>query len=277
MDDIDIDLKSTRSVLAILNRYLGKKCKGELSIQIIDNTNKGDLETFAIYDKDSRIDFVICMIFTRNRIKKCVSSISCKINDDMTLEFSSKTDEAFERKKYNLLLRSALILICPFIRVKRNQRITKILSRAVNPISIYSLVKYFHAYNEDLNNFMSDNNIIYDIITLKNVEEFYTSLDSDDMELDENMDEYELERFLKDNPDFGDPIVVMELDIQDINKENVKKQANKIFIETNNKISCPPEENTPRRMGGKKKTKRNKKTKRKKEKTKRKKETKGKS
>ena len=260
---LDINITSTRTILATLNRYLGEKCNGELSIQIIDHKNKSELETFAIYDKRTRIDFVICMIFTRNRIKKCVSSISCKINDDMTLEFSSKTDKSFERKKYNLLLRCALILICPFIRVKMNQRITKILSRAVNPISIYSLVKYFHANNKDLNNFMIDNNITYDIITLKNVEDFYRSLDSDDMELDENMDEDELEQFLKDNPDFGDPIVVMKLDIQGINKENVKNQASKIFIETNNKIGCPPEENTPGRMGGKKKTKRNKKTKRK--------------
>ena len=269
MADIDIKLTSTRTVLATLNRYLSKQCKGELSIQIIDHTNKDELETFSIYDKSSRIDFVICMIFTRNRIKKCVSSISCKINDDMSLEFSSKTDEAFERKKYNLLLRSALILICPFIRINTNQRITKILSRAVNPISIYSLVKYFHAYNEDLNNFMTENDIRYDTITLENVEDFYRSLDSVDMELDENMDEDELEQFLKNNPDFGDPIVVMELNIQGINKENVKNQAIKIFIETNIKIGCPPEENRPGRMGGKKKTKRSKKSKRSK-KTKRK-------
>lgn len=263
MADIDIYLTSTRTILALLNRHLHEKCDGELSIQIIDHANKDELETIAIYDKNSHIDFVICMIFTRNRMKKCVSSISCKINDDMTLEFSSKTDEAFERKKYNLFLRSALILICSFIRVNKNQRITKILSRAVNPISIYSLAKYFHAYNEDLNKFMSDNNITYHTITLDNVEEFYRSLDNDNMELDENMDEDELERFLKDNPDFGDPIVVMELDIQGINKENVKNQASKIFIETNNKIGCPPKENTTGRIGGKKKTKRNKKTKRK--------------
>ena len=137
MANIDIKLTTTRTVLATLNRYLSKQCKGELSIQIIDHTNKDDLETFAIYDKSSRIDFVICMIFTRNRIKKCVSSISCKINDDMTLEFSSKTDEAFERKKYNLLLRSALILICPFIRINTNQRITKILSSSKSYIYLF--------------------------------------------------------------------------------------------------------------------------------------------
>ena len=182
----------------------------------------------------------------------------------MTLEFSSRTDEDFERKKYNLLLRSALILLCPFIRVQvvtednlkqETKRITSILSRAINPISIYSLAKYFHAFNEDLTNFMTENNIHFETITLENVRDFYDSLNTDDMELDENMDEQEIDNFLKNNPNFGDPIVLMELIISDI---ELKKQTGKIFIETINKIGCPSVSSTVITGGKKKKTKQNK-------------------
>jgi hypothetical protein len=55
-----------------------------------------------------------------------------------TIYISSKTDELYENKKYNKLLRSVAVLISNLI----SPDITRIFSYTINPVSTYILMKY---------------------------------------------------------------------------------------------------------------------------------------
>ena len=82
----------TRGVLLKINNKLKKICNGELSISIypyLDNPITSDILNMT-YDKTGKVDFVICLNYRR----ECISSISCKINqENHYIEFSSKTQK----------------------------------------------------------------------------------------------------------------------------------------------------------------------------------------
>lgn len=240
--DKEIILLYTRSILHKINTELRSYCNGSLQVHLYKPEELSEsLNTYSIYDPEhSTYDFIICLIYTNDSQTNCVSSISCKINDDNSLEFSSMTDPLFEKKRYNLLLRSVLIMVCRHIHIRRQpniyDRITMIVSRAINPVSIYLLSKYFNAYNDELHNFMEEKNITHKDLTLDLAKEFYESRDSN-MEID---DEEEAARYFKKDPDFGSP-VIMTIDLSDI------ELANKVFLTTVKTIGCPPTQ-----RGGKK-------------------------
>ena len=255
----EIDVKFTRSHLLEINRKIKSLCDNHLEIAIYtDVKNNNALTNVSLYDDTSNPDFVICLNYSIFGKIDCMSSISCKINDDLSLEFSSKTDPMYEGNKYNLLLRSILIILCPFIKIKtpdsyKYDVINMIVSRAINPISIYLLAKYFHAYNDLLETYMTENDLEYDDLTFDNIKDFYDNLDPM-----MNLDDEEMEQYMKNNSDFGNPIL---LTIDPNNQDNIK-QATKIF--KNIAIKCP-------KIGGR--TKRLKKPKQKRKKNKRHKST----
>lgn len=222
---MNINIIKTRSTLNNLNYTLREKCQSLLSIKIYSGSELTSDILDMTYDKQGTIDFVICLDYRR----ECVSSIACKINPDThCVEFSSKTHKDHEGKKYNLLLRSAFILLCPHITYNDGQRITTILSRAINPISIYLMVKYFYSENDKLTKYMNDNNINNNTLSYDDAVDFYENVDFIDM--DENEDE---ESALKNNPDFGTPI---SLTI-DLTNNSFLDRARYIF--TTLSIICP--------------------------------------
>jgi len=222
---MNINIIKTRSTLNQLNAILRQKCKSLLSIKIYSGSELTTDILDMTYDKQGTIDFVICLDYRY----ECVSSIACKINPDThCVEFSSKTHKDHEGNKYNLLLRSAFILLCPHITYNDGQHITTILSRAINPISIYLMVKYFYSENDKLTKYMNDNNLNNDTLTYDDAVDFYENVDFIDM--DENEDE---ESALKNNPDFGTPI---SLTI-DLTNTSFLRRATKIFKDLS--IICP--------------------------------------
>ena len=223
---MNINIIKTRSTLNQLNAILREKCKSLLLIKIYSGNELTTDILDMTYDKQGTIDFVICLNYNTY---KCISSIACKINPDThCVEFSSKTHKDHERNKYNLLLRSAFILLCPHITYNDGQHITTILSRAINPISIYLMVKYFYSENDKLTKYMNDNNLNNDTLTYNDAAKFYENVDFIDM--DENEDE---ESALKNNPDFGTPIS-LTIDLTD---ELFLTRARVIF--TTLSIICP--------------------------------------
>lgn len=225
---MNIDLTGTRSKLLQLNSTLKKKCKGVLSISIYSGVELTSDIVNMSYDKNSQMDFIICLNYRR----ECISSISCKINlENHYIEFSSKTQEIYEGNKYNLLLRSALILLVPYIKYNDNQSINSIISRAINPISIYLMVKYFYAVNDKLTSYMNENNLTNDTLKYNNAEEFYNNVDLED-EIDDE-DEETMAMRLKNDKTFGEPIK-LTIDLTD---ETYIKRANEIF--NNVAINCP--------------------------------------
>ena len=251
----EIELKFTRSYLLNINNKIRSLCGNQLEVVIYNDITQNP--TMSLYDNDANPDFIICLNYTSLRIEKdCISSISCKINDDYSLEFSSKTNSIHEGNKYNLLLRSVLIILCPHIKIKihdthKYKSITNIISRAINPISIYLLAKYFHAENELLTDYMNANDLEYDHLTFDNITDFYENVDPM-MDLDDEA----MDTYMKNNKNFGNPIL---LTIDLVNSSNIT-QALKIF--NNVVIKCP-------HLGGKTKRHKYKRRKTKRHKTKR--------
>lgn len=239
---MNINITRTRSTLNQLNSILRQKCKSLLSIKIYSGNELTSDILNMTYDKQGTIDFVICLDFRY----ECISSIACKINPDTHyIEFSSKTQKVHEGNKYNLLLRAALILLCPHITYNDGQHITSILSRAINPISIYLMVKYFYAENDKLTKYMDENELNNDTLRYDDAVDFYDNVDFIDME--ENEDE---ESALKNNPDFGTPI---SLTI-DLTNDLFLHRATEIFNTLS--IICP-------KIGGYKKRSKKKRSKKK--------------
>ena len=151
------------------------------------------------------------------------------------MEISSKTHRDYEGKKYNLLLRSAMILLAYNIRP-----ITKIVSRAINPISAFSMVKYFNAKSEDLDEYMEENEIEPGEITLADIQAFFD--EKSDLGMDEDLTEEE-EAAL--NEDFGNITTL----VVKLNKETMDK-TRETYMSTLERIG------SPEGKGGKRKSKR---------------------
>lgn len=225
-DNIQLDLKFTRGPLLTLNKKIKSICDNKLELAIYDNVKTNEeLQSASLYDDDSDPDFVICLNYKKDDTKNCISSISCKINkENFSVEFSSKTEKIYEGKKYNVILRSVLIILCPYIKIKIDDtyhNISEIISRAINPISIYLLARYFHAKNDLLEAYMEENSLEYDKLTFENAKDFYDNVDPMEFK-----DKEEAEIYMKNNKDFGNPILFV-IDINDpVNIEQAKKIFN---------------------------------------------------
>lgn len=71
----------------------------------------------------------------------CVSTITCNIRNSIA-SIHSKTHAAHTGKKYNLLLRSVVVMICGLIR-ENDKQISVVKSFSLNPVSEYTIKKYF--------------------------------------------------------------------------------------------------------------------------------------
>lgn len=181
-----INLQKAQNLLQKYNEQLATICGGNLVLVLDTYTNI--IETYpdaAILPK-SRPEFVLCLM----HINRCISSIACKINKlNASMEISSQTSPEHEGKKYNLLLRSVCFGIAKSIKFNkpisnktrykpsrssslsnkpRQYSVKTIISRAINPISTFTLVKYFNAYNRELYEYLDNKELSLDLIkTLK--------------------------------------------------------------------------------------------------------------
>jgi hypothetical protein len=237
---MNIDIEKCHSTLLSLNRELHKKCGNALTIQFgnYDQLIR-EKEYVSLYDDQSN-DYQLLLCLSKHN--DCIASISCKINStDGSMEISSKTDPLYEGRKYNLLLRCAIILLAPHIFYTDTKSIITIVSRAINPISILLMAKYFRATNDVLNQFIANNGLQFETLTFDDMQTFYNELNE--------MPEFETEddelMYLLQNESFGNP-VLLYIHVNDI---DVIDKTQQLFSEM--VIRCP---NTTR-TGGKKKTK----------------------
>jgi hypothetical protein len=251
-----INIARARKKIEEINARLHEKCDGKLHLDLDLYENMIRKRTnIALYD-NSGTEIVLCLNYstpsayeTRGSVH-CVSSIACKINKKIgELEISSKTNEAYEGKKYNLLLRSVCFAVAPLItytkpameprfpptvgrltppapsfrsaksrsytrsnKTMSNKR-TKLLSQtnplysvrsivsyAINPISTFSLVKYFNAYNPDLSAYLDENNVIdRSKVSLDMITGF-------EVPMPDFMNEDEEYKYMKYNENFGNPL-----------------------------------------------------------------------
>ena len=241
-DSIHID--TTENILEKINDILHDKIP-ELSLEFntYEEMTKGkEMSNFDIYDKSKKPALLLCLLHNG----KCISSISCKINaEDNAIEISSKTNKEYEGKKYNLFLRCAIVLIITHLMYGDGTYFEKIISRAVNPISIYSMIKHFGATtsNEKLIQYTEKNNINLKYLTLEQATDFYDKL----REIPEGLDEDDMMEYCEIEIEPYDP-VIMEINIPDHGKD--------LIIEKYMDKTIGIEIKAPRRGG--KKTKRRK-------------------
>lgn len=155
---MEFNIESTYGIVDYINHILREKCGKTLTVQFhlfeIMTMEKSP-EDFDIYDPNAVSPLILCLFHG----KKCISSITCKIDViHNVIEISSKTNESYQGKKYNLFLRYAIVLILHHLEYQKHAYHTRssnvplkfhsLISRAVNPISILAMAKHFHATNK---------------------------------------------------------------------------------------------------------------------------------
>jgi len=269
-----INITKARKKIEEINAKLREKCDGKLHIDLdlYDNMTRKRIN-IALYD-NTGTEIVLCLNYstpsayeTRASVH-CVSSIACKINKKTgEMEISSQTEEAYEGKKYNLLLRSVCFTVAPLITYKKpgsktrsltarfsktmsykgnavsrlaasvkgtkfptnTNPVRSIVSRAINPISTLLLVKYFNAYNPDLSAYLDENGFKdRSTVTLDVIKEF-------DVSMPEFIDEEDAFEYMKNNEDFGQPL---HLVIRLRDKATIKMIHNTLES-TLERIVCP--------------------------------------
>ncbi len=243
---MEVNISHTRSTLYTLNQMIKQKCGKDMAIEFDHyDTMISNRSNMALYDNGNNTDFhlLLCLNYKSN----CIASISCKINNvDGSMEISSKTDSVYEGRKYNLLLRCAIVLLSSSIMISKTQKVSSIVSRAINPISILLMSKYFRATNSELETFVSQNNLSYETLTLDDMQSFYDELNK----VPEFDTEEEEMNYLENMKSFGNP-VLLTINIHDPVIINKTRQ---LFSQL--AIKCP-NANASSYVGGK--TKNNKK------------------
>jgi len=137
----------------MINYIIAKERIVQLNKQVIHCGYQFDLDTFVALNSRHDLTGVLfyddsyynhknnLLILLLTRADVCVSSITCNIRD-LCCSISSKTHPDHTGKKYNLLLRSTLIILGGLIR-ENDMRVSTIKSFAVNVASEASLTKYF--------------------------------------------------------------------------------------------------------------------------------------
>lgn len=251
---MEINIESTYGIVEYINHILREKCGKKLTVQfhLFEIMTMGkSLEDFDIYDPDAMSPLILCLFLG----EKCISSITCKINvDENAIEISSKTNESYQGKKYNLFLRYAIVLILHHLEYKKHTHNTRssvvplkfasIISRAINPISILAMAKHFYATNESFDTYMIKHHLTYENLTLEHTKHFYDELTY----IPDNLPEDELEEYYEKYIDPYDP-VVMTINLQD--ERTIQNAMDKIL---STHILCP-EKRTMKNKGGKSKRK----------------------
>lgn len=161
------------------------------------------LTRYSQRDKDAivygeRIDHDVILCLYHN--KRCISSVVGRFTKhDSSMEIISATDPSYENKKFNLYLRIAFVYLMCFVR----PTIKHILSFSVNPISTYTMYKYFHATNPDLDEFITKTKLTPPTFTVENARQFHEfyrakhkmTKEQAEAELDEMIEDHSLEEF----------------------------------------------------------------------------------
>lgn len=241
-----------KAKIAELNEKLQRKCNISLMLELDFYSQFKDRDNLSINEDMINPHIVLCL----NKMPEnhCISSIACKINKaDKTMEISSKTHTSHEGKKYNTLLRSAIMYAAKHIKYKISEsksrrksksksktkgktksksksgfmRVTKIISRSINPVSTLLLVKYFGATNDDLDEFIDDNEYDRDSITLDQIKEFQ-------QESTEDMTSSEELEYMENDENFGEPLL-LTVNLLD---PDVAEKIEETFESTLKKMTC---------------------------------------
>lgn len=140
---IVVDLQPAKHIIAQLNGELQKTCPDfYLNIDYITSFPQGStasLYSDVMLNSYFQPPLVLCL-FTGN---DCVSSITIKIKES-ELTIDSRTNERYEGRKFNTLLRAVAIMISKSL----NAGAKRLVSTALNIVSTILMIKRFNAVSE---------------------------------------------------------------------------------------------------------------------------------
>ncbi len=190
MNRPQIKLAGARNEMQNINKVLQGKCGPSYKLELLQYRYR-DTEA-AVYDETSNeYDIILCLYHNN----KCVSSVTGRYNKPTnSMELLSKTDVKYEGLKYNLYLRTVFIYLMFFVR----PTIEKIYSHSTNPISTYAMYKHYHATNDDLQEYVKNQNLTPETFTLSDANNFHAYFgekykktpESAQQELDEMLEDY---------------------------------------------------------------------------------------
>lgn len=214
-----MSIEHTRSILKVLNDALEGKTNGELKMELAKFDEIVSRGNVSYYEEGGTPDFLLCLntkiLNKTNGIMEthCISSISCTIIGQ-SITISSKTHPMYERKKYNLLLRSAMVLLAQRMQNTESEPITEVTSQALSSVSAYSMIKYFNAKVDGLQDYLEANEIPE--ITKEVIDDYLENKEdnSDEDDLDSDMDSQERDEFAASAPNFG-AILILKINVND--------------------------------------------------------------
>ena len=150
--------------LTRLRKYIKERCP-ELHLRV-DYGYKLEIDKYDIGSNSDLSSVIACLFYN----KTIVSMIECyphSIKSMTELEISSHTEDTYKNNKYNILLRSIVIILGRNIFNS-----DEIVSRAISPISVWIMWKYFQAeFDSDFTHFMKSNQTL----TLELIKEYFTT------------------------------------------------------------------------------------------------------
>lgn len=167
--DIIFDLNDALTIglpTIMKDLYNNQKCdRSNYNIKLMTDQDRDT--TAEVYSE--MYDIILCLYYN----DKCISSVIGRYDyDKKSMEILSKTNKEFENRKYNLYLRTAFIYLMCFIKPD----IDTIYSFSENPISTYTMYKYYHASNDELNVYIQDNDLTPDTFTFNDAKQFHEYL-----------------------------------------------------------------------------------------------------
>lgn len=140
---IVVDLQPAKHIIAQLNGELQKTCPDfYLNIDYITSfpqDSTASLYSDVILNSYFQPPLVLCL-FTGN---DCVSSLTLKVRES-ELTIDSRTNERYEGRKFNTLLRAVAIMISKSL----NAGAERLVSSALNIVSTILMIKRFNAVSE---------------------------------------------------------------------------------------------------------------------------------
>lgn len=140
---IVVDLKPAKFIIEQLNGELQKTCPDfYLNIDYITSfpqDSTASLYSDVMLNSYFQPPLVLCL-FTGN---DCVSSLTLKVRES-ELTIDSRTNERYEGRKFNTLLRAVAIIISKSL----NAGAERLVSSALNIVSIILMIKRFNAVSE---------------------------------------------------------------------------------------------------------------------------------
>jgi hypothetical protein len=137
------NLDTAKAIINDLNVDLHHTCPGfTLNVDYVFSfPNPSNVSSFTLVQSEHELpEYANMLILCLFKDNNCISSLEIELNEDY-VSFNSKTDDPYEGRKFNKLLRAVIIIIAKAI----DPELLRVHSYAVSSTSAYLMLRYFNA------------------------------------------------------------------------------------------------------------------------------------